>query len=193
MAGDALNYAQQSIFGTFDLTLNSDTQTNAVAAGANALTSALPTDFQRVNALYITSPTALAGNLTKYFVSPDNFREMYPNAGTYTGVLQEWTLWETIEFAVNASAAVTVKLDYTKAIPFMSAVSDVPVVPQAFEELLMLGAKMRVFEQKEDFDYANQFVNRYADLLEAFTTRYSTRQVDYQVVVPGAMSRIRGR
>lgn len=190
VAGDALNYTQQEIFDKFDLTLNSATQTNAVAAGANVLTSAMPTDFQRVSSLYITSPVALGGNITDYFVSTKDFRTLYPAAGTYTGPLQEWTLWTSIEFAVNAAAAVTIKLDYIKTIPFMSAVSDVPTIPQSFEEMLMLGAKIRIFEQKEDFDYANQFTNRYADLQEAFTTRYSVRQVDHQVVIPGARSRV---
>jgi hypothetical protein len=72
----------------------------------------------------------------------------------------------------------------------MSDDADVPVIPQSFEELLMLGAKMRVYEQKEDFDYASQFTNRYADLLEAFAVRYSTRQVDNQIVIPGARRRV---
>lgn len=190
VAGDALNYTQQEIFGKFDLTLNSATQTNSVTAGTNTLASALPSDFQRISSLYISSPTTLAGNLTDYFVKVKDFRTLYPNAGTYTGVLQEWTLWSTLEFAVNASANVTVKLDYVKTIPFMSDTSDVPTIPQSFEELLLLGAKIRVFEQKEDFDYANQFTNRYADLQEAFITRYSVRQVDNQVVIPGARSRV---
>lgn len=187
--GDALNYTQQSIFGTFDLTLNSATQTNAVAAGANTLTTALPTDFQRVSNLYISSPVALARSLKNNYISVDAFRELYPNSGTYTGPLEDWTYWTSIEFAYLADVAYTVKMDYIKTISMMSADADVPTIPQSFEELLMLGAKIRVYEQKEDFDYANQFTNRYADLLEAFTTRYSTRQVDNQVVIPGARSR----
>lgn len=191
--GDALNYTEQSIFDTFDLTLNSSQQTNAVAEGANTLTSAMPTDYQRLSSLYISSPAALATNLTEYYVTPKKFREIYPNAGTYTGPLQEWTYWTSIEFAMLSSAAVTVKLDYVKTITIMSADADVPTIPQQFEELLMLGAKMRVYEQKEDFDYANQFTNRYADLLEAFVNRYSTRQVDNQVVIPGSRNRVGGR
>lgn len=187
--GDALNYTQQAIFDTFDLTLNSATQTNAVAAGANVLTTALPTDFQRTSNLYITSPVALARSLKNYFMPVADFRETYPNSGTYTGPLQEWTYWTSIEFALLADIAYVVKLDYIKTIAIMSADADIPTIPQSFEELLMLGAKIRVYEQKEDFDYANQFTNRYADLLEAFTTRYSTRQVDNQVIIPGARRR----
>lgn len=189
VAGDALNHTQQEIFDKFDLTLNSATQTNAVAAGANTLTSALPSGFQRVSSLYISSPAAMSGDLTPYFVKVKEFRQRYPDAGTYTGVLREWTYWTSIEFANLAASAVTVKLDYVKTIDYMSAGSDVPTIPQSFQELLLLGAKIRIFEQKEDFDYASQFGNRYADLQEAFATRYSVRQVDNQVVIPGARFR----
>lgn len=193
VAGDALNYAQQNIFGTFDLTLNSDTQTNSVVANTNVLATALPADFQRISSLYISSPAALSNNLTDYFVPVKDFRTLFPNAGMYVGPLQEWTLWTTLEFAVRASADVTIRLDYVKTVPILSAPTDVPIVPESFEELLMLGAKIRVYEQKEDFDYANQFTNRYADLAEAFITRYSTRQVDNQVIIPGSRTRLTNR
>lgn len=190
MAGDALNYTQQSIFDTFDLTLNSATQSNSVTSGTNTLASAIPSDFQRISSLYVSSPAALANDLTDYFVKVKDFRSQFPNAGTYTGPLQWWTFWTSVEFAVKANTTVTVSLDYIKSITIMSSSTDVPTIPQAFEELLLLGAKIRVYEQKEDFDYASQFANRYADMLEAFTTRYSTRQVDNQIVVPGSRSRV---
>lgn len=189
--GDALNYTQQAIFGTFDLTLNSAQQTNSVASGATTLASALPTDYQRVSSLYITSPTALATDITDYYTSPKDFRTRFtPYQPVNIGPPRYWTYWTSIEFSSTADQAYTVKLDYIKTTTVMSADADVPTVPAAFEELLVLGAKMRIYEQKEDFDYANQFTNRYADLLEAFVTRYSTRQVDNQVVIPGARGRV---
>lgn len=187
---DALNYTQSNIFDTFDLTLNSAQQTNAVAAGANVLTSALPTDYQRMSSMYITSPTSYVKDLTPYFIPVKDFRANYPASGIYSGPLREWTYWTSIEFYNLSPIAVVVKLDYIKYIPVMTNASDVPTIPVAFEELIMLGAKMRIYEQKEDFDYANQFANRYADLLEAFVTRYSTRQVDNQMVIQGSRSRV---
>lgn len=194
IVGDAINYTEQAIFDGFELTLNSATQTNAVASGASTLTTALPSDLQRITNIYITSPTAYAESLKKYFLLIDQFREAYPDAGTNTGNLQFWTYFTGVQFAVKANTDFVVKIDYTKAITLMSADADVPTIPQSFEELLVLGAKMRIFEQKEDFDYANQFQNRYADLLESFVTRYSTRQVDAPIVIPGSRVRIgRGR
>lgn len=188
--GDAINYAQQAIFNTFDLTLNSETQTNALASGANTLTSALPTNLQRIQSMYISSPSAYARDLTDYFMKIKDFRTKYPDAGAYTGTIQEWSFFTSVEFAVSSSVDLVVKIDYTKYVPLLSATSDVPTIPESFEELLLLGAKMRVYEQKEDFDYAQQFNSRYADLLEAFVTRYSTRQVEVQMVVPGARNRV---
>lgn len=189
--GDALNYTQQHLFETFDLTLNSAIQTNALATSATTLTSALPTDFERISSLYITSPIALARDITSYFVPIKRFRESFistsqlsPNPPSY------WSFWTGVEFAYPSDQAYTVKLDYVKTIPFMSLDADIPTIPQSFEELLMLGAKMRIYEQKEDFDYAGQFQNRLTDLTEAFVTRFSTRQVDNQMVVPGSRMRV---
>lgn len=181
---DALNYTEQSIFNTVELTLNSTYQSNTVAAGANTLTTALPSDLQKITALYITSPTAYAQDLTECFVSPKEFRKMYPLVNT-TNPLKYWTFWTGVEFSTLADQEHTIRIDYTKSVPLLSADSDVPTIPQSFEELLIVGAKMKIYEQKEDFDYAGQFQTRYGDLLEAFLTRYSTRQVDGQFIMPG--------
>lgn len=190
IAGDALNYTQNSLFNTFDLTLNSSTQTNALAAGATSLTSALPTDFQRVYSLYITSPTGLSMDITRYYESPKDFRINHTASQLLnTSPPISWTYFTSIEFAAKSDQAYTIKLDYIKSITVMSVSSDAPTIPQAFEELLILGAKMRIYEQKEDFDYASQFSNRYADQVEAFITRYGMRQVDNQVVIPGSRTR----
>lgn len=189
VAGDALNATQQHLFNTFDLTLNSAQQSNNVTAGTNTLTTALPTDFQRITNLYITSPTSLAGSLKKYYMSPDQFRELYPviiNSGSPC----TWTFWTNVEFSTNADQAYSLKLDYIKSVPIMSAAGDVPTIPESFEELLTLGAKIRIYEQKEDFDYASQFVNRYADWVDSFISRYSTRQTDIQANVPGSRRRV---
>lgn len=127
--------------------------------------------------IYVTTqPTQ---NLKKYFLEPDVFRERYPTI-IGTGPLSWWTYWTGVEFSVNAAATYSVKVDYIKSVPLLSTSSDIPTIPQSFEELLIVGAKMRIYEQKEDFDYAGQFQNKYADLEEAFITRYSLRQVDKQ-------------
>lgn len=190
VAGDALNYAEQNIFNTFDLTLNSATQTNALATAATALTDALPSNFQRVYSLYITSPVGLSADITPYYVNPKDFRQRHTVSQSQTTAPPTWwTYFTTIEFAYKADQNYVIKLDYIKSVTLMSSSSDVPTIPQSFEELLVLGAKMRIYEQKEDFDYASQFNNRYADLQEAFITRYGMRQVDNQVVIPGARVR----
>lgn len=189
VAGDALNYAEQSIFNTFALTLNSDQTTRSVLTGTNTISAVLPTDFQKIVNMRITTPAALAKSLKKRFIPVDDFRENFP-AVTGSGAPDWWTYWTTIEFSTLADQDYTLTIDYTKSVDIMTTTSDVPTIPQSFEELLVLGAKIRIYEQKEDFDYASQYVNRYADLLEAFTTRYSMQQVDIQGNVPGSRVRV---
>lgn len=186
---DAINYTQQEIFAKYDLTLNSDSQTNTITSGTSSLASALPSDFQRISSIRVTLPVVNATDITERYMSPKEFRTAYP-AIYLIGRPADWTFWTAIEFSTLADQTYTVKIDYIKSVPLLSATSDVPVIPQAFEEMLMLGAKIRIYEQKEDFDYASQFQNRFADLVEAFTTRYSTRQVDNMVIIPGARGRV---
>lgn len=187
---DALNYTEQSIFNTFDLTLNSEQVDLTVSQGSNT-TSALPSNFQRIVNLRITSPVGASMNLKEYFMDVDAFRDTFPNiALNGSGALGNWTFFKNIEFSNKADQPYTITMDYIKSIPTMSATTDTPTIPQAFEELLILGAKIRIYEQKEDFDYASQYQNRYADLLEAFITRYSTRQVDIQGNIPGSRVRV---
>lgn len=187
LLGDCLNYSQQQIFGTFDNPLNSATQTNTLTVSTRTLASPLPTDFQRVSSLYITSPTALALDVTDGYVDPKTFRLNFNNPALLSpNPPYYWTYTTEITFAYLSNLTYTVLIDYIKTIAFMSADSDVPTVPQSFEELLMLGAMIRAYEDKEDFDYAAQFKDRYNMLTEAFATRYSTRQVDNQAVLPSA-------
>lgn len=185
---DAINYTQQEIFAKYDLTLNSDSQTNTITSGTSSLASALPSDFQRIYSLRVTLPVNVATDITERYMSPKDFRTAFP-AIYLIGPPANWTFWTAVEFSTLVEQTYTVKIDYIKSVPILSATSDVPLIPQAFEEMLMLGAKIRIYEQKEDFDYASQFQNRFADLVEAFTIRYSTRQVDNMVIIPGARGR----
>lgn len=190
--GDALNHTEQQIFNNFELVLNSAFQSNTVAAGANTLGTVLPTDLQKITSLYITSPVGREADLTDYFMPPKDFRKNFPSV-TILSPLNYWTFFTEIEFSTLADVAYDIRVEYIKTVSLLSADVDVPTIPQTFEELLMLGAKMRIYEQKEDFDYAGQFQTRYADLLESFLTRYSTRQVDVQFVIPGPRQSSRTR
>lgn len=190
ITGDALVDAEQEIFNKFTVTLNSDTQSNSITSGTRVLGSALPTDLQRVNNISILTPISYAKSLKKYYLSPDDFREQFTAyQQAITAPLSYWTYISSVEFGNLADQDYTLLIDYTKYVPIMSADADVPTVPEAFRELLMLGAKIRIYEDKEDFDFAQQFQNRYADLLQDFLTRYSTNQIDSQPRIKGSRFR----
>lgn len=184
VAGDAINYAQQEVMNKFETPLNSDFQTNTVAAGANTLTDSLPTDLERITAMYVTN-SGEGRELTQYFISPKEFRATFPVVET-TNPITWWTYYTGVEFSTLADKEYSLRIEFINHVPFLTDDDDVPTIPQTFEELLMLKAKQRVYEQKEDFDYANQFNNRIADLEEQFVERYATRQVDGMFRVPGS-------
>lgn len=190
ITGDALVDAEQEIFNKFSVTLNSTTSTNTLAVGARLLTSALPTNLQRVNNISITSPVSYAKSLKDYYLTPDEFRTQYTAfAQSITAPPTGWTYIDAVEFGNLSDQTYSLLIDYTNSVPIMSADADVPTVPEAFRELLMLGAKIRIYEDKEDFDFAQQFQNRYADLLQDFLTRYSTNQIDTQPRIKGSRFR----
>jgi hypothetical protein len=185
VTGNALIDAEQEIFNKFDLTLNSATQSNTVAINTNTPASSLPSNLQRIRNISITAPLALAGSLKNNYLDPDAFDEQcsaYKQTIANPLVSTPWTYYAggVLTWGNLADQAYTILIRYTKYVPILSADADVPTIPQAFRELLMLGAKIRVYEIKEDFDFAQQFQNRYADLLQDFLTRYSHRQVDAQ-------------
>jgi hypothetical protein len=186
ITGNALIDAELEIFNKYDLTLNSATQSNSVTSGTNTNASALPTNLQRVRNINITAPIAFAKSLKDFYLKPDDFDTRFTAfEQTVSGPLDWWTYYDgsTLKFGHLADQTYTILLRYTKSVTIMSADADIPTIPQAFRELLMLGAKIRVYENKEDFDFAQQFQNRYADLLQDFVTRYANRQVDGQANV----------
>jgi len=190
ITGDALVDAEQEIFNKFTLTLNSDTQSNSITSGTRTLGSSLPTDLQRVTNISILTPISYAKSLKDYYLTPDDFRKQFTAyQQAITAPLGYWTYIASVEFGNLADQNYTLLIDYTKSMSIMSADADVPSIPEPFRELLMLGAKIRIYEDKEDFDFAQQFQNRYADLLQDFLTRYSTNQIDSQPRIKGSRFR----
>lgn len=190
ITGDALVDAEQEIFNKFTITLNSTTATNTLTAGTRTLASALPTDLQRISNISITAPISYARSLKDNYLSVDDFRAQYTAyAQAITAPPTAWTYVDAVEFGNLSDQTYSLLIDYVKYMPIMSADADVPSIPEPFRELLMLGAKIRIYEDKEDFDFAQQFQNRYADLLQDFLTRYSTNQIDSQPRIKGSRFR----
>jgi hypothetical protein len=192
VTGDALIDAEQEIFNKYDLTLNTGTQSNTVTVGTNTVASSMPTDFQRINNINITAPIGLARSLKDYYLNNDDFDARFTAfEQTVSGPLDYWTYYGggQLKWGHLADQTYTISIRYTKNVAILSGDSDVPTIPQSFRELLMLGAKIRIYENKEDFDFAGQFQNRYADLLQDFISRYALRQVDIQANVRGSRFR----
>jgi hypothetical protein len=194
ITGNALIDTEQEIFNKYDLTLNSATQSNSVTQGTNTVASALPTNLQRIKNINITAPVGLARSLKDNYISPDDFDEQctaFAQSNSSQLGSSPWTYYDdqTLKWGALADLTYTISIRYTKYVPILSGSTDVPTMPESFRELLLLGSKIRIYENKEDFDFAQQFQNRYADLLQDFVSRYAVRQVDRMTVAKSSRFR----
>lgn len=53
--------------------------------------------------------------------------------------------------------------------------TDVPTIPQEFQEILILGAMARAEQARDNFDFAQIYENKYYELLTNMTLRYGLR------------------
>lgn len=72
----------------------------------------------------------------------------------------------TLRLFPAPASAYTLRLHYYKEPAELSNDSDVPDVPQAFEELLVVGAAYRVLQVKGVYDEAGILENKYQELLQ---------------------------
>lgn len=60
----------------------------------------------------------------------------------------------------------------------LSQNTDVPIIPQEFGEILVLGAQMRAERGRDNFDYAGIYKNEYDELVTNMKLRYCPRQLE---------------
>ena len=61
--------------------------------------------------------------------------------------------------------------------------TDVPELPEEFEELLVLGAYKRILDRNEDFDLGNAVETQYQNILSQLVNRYGYREADGPIIM----------
>ena len=68
--------------------------------------------------------------------------------------------------------------------------SDVPELPEEFEELLVLGAFRRILERNEDYDLAASVEAQYQSKLVQLVNRYGFRDADGPIIMKNRQRRV---
>lgn len=173
--------AQNDIFNEYRLPFMEATQDYTLVAGAADITngSGLPANFVQAIDLVVTT----AGR--EYRIPFKDVKELdwtNPNPTSTTAYPANFPQFAykygtTIRVYPAPDQAYTVTLRYYKRPAELDDDADVPDIPQEFRELLVVGAASRVMQVKDNFDKAAIYDNKYTELLQKMTARYSQTQV----------------
>lgn len=173
-----INDTQRSIFNQYELPFMEKTFAGTLPDGGYVFT--FPSDYQLVQSLKIVDPTSDKDDITQNYLRFKDFNVAYPIPTQNTeGKPSVWTLHgNRLYFSQPTDQVYTLELYYIKKPDTLTNDTDVPEIPYEFEELLVLGAYIRVLERNEDFDLASYYKNGdYATELDKIEARYGKRQL----------------
>lgn len=176
-----INDTQRDIFNEYRLPFMQASQNYTLDTGTSDITNGvgLPTNFTQAISLTLTT----AGREKQIpFIDFNELAARYPDPDdTTTHPANSPSFWYKFGSVVRVfpmpSEAFTVTLYYYKSPTALSSASDVPEVPDEFEEILVVGAAYRVLQVKDNYDQASILENKYMELLDKLAVKYSQTQV----------------
>lgn len=169
---DFANDTQRELFNSHFFQFMEDDQTFVLTPGTADI-GTLPTNLQLPINLRITSPATLASVLQP--VTADDYDELYLSNATLTqGAPTQWVPFNNaISVYPIPSSAITLTLRYYKTPTELVNSTDVPEIPEEFQEVLILGMYKRALEYNDSFDQSAYITVKMDKLVDDMTRRYS--------------------
>lgn len=168
----SLNDAERELCNSHKYRFMESTATLSLAQNAQVVTGT-PV-YQQILQMFITSP--VDRNLSRKYMDYDEFMDKYANVDAATVPAQPPTYWTTfagaIQFPFRSDQAYTIRLNYIAIPGSMVNDADVPVIPEEFQELLVLGAIMRLMDREDDFQLSSQEMQKYTKMETQMVLRY---------------------
>lgn len=163
------NDTQREVFNNRFFKFMQDTENYTLVVGQASI-GTLPTDFQTAIDLRLTD-AGTQGVLSP--ISVEEFDAMYP--GTPGNAIP--TMWyifgNTINVTPTPASTYAATLRYYKTPVELVNTTDVPEIPESFQEVLALGMLKRALKYNDSYDQSLYNSNEYGDLLDVMTKRYS--------------------
>jgi hypothetical protein len=176
LINDFINDEQRELFTYYDLPFNRTSTTYLITQGNHDMP--LPTGHQKTKSLRVIAPEDYDVDLSEFYLPYNRFREAFRPPQYYTdNQLRWWTIYDdSVIFSNNADASYTLEHDYLKAPDALVNNEDVPELPEAYGEILVLGAMIRCHELNEDNDIAAYQLAKKNQLVSAMLKRVSPQQ-----------------
>lgn len=166
-----INDTQRDIFNRYELPFQEKIFQGTILGGAAMFE--LPKDLTQ---LQYQTLSGVSG-FTKSKMDWEEFFETFPDNTTRpAGNPSAWTLYAgnmILDKPVDKDYVLT--LFYIKSPKILKEDTDVPEVPKDFEELLVLGAYIRVLKRNEDYDQASAAEIEYNRISDLLAIRYGLR------------------
>ena len=178
-----INDTQREIFNTYVLPFNQSTFSGTLTVGEHAFDlTATAASYQRIISLRLTDPDGSEKDLTEDFMEYREFRKNHPDpARNDNNIPSTWTTWANkIYFSTPVDQEYTMDLDFIRSAVTLEDDEEVPELPEAFQEILVLGALVRYFERNDDNDIAQYHKGKsggYDDQITMLINRYNPAQV----------------
>lgn len=170
-----INDGQRDILNSRRFTFMERESSVTTSVSSSSLTS-LPTDMQTPISLRIYSPVAYAVPLG--YIEYDDFDEFLANQNLVGNTVPSaWYTFNNTPYVYpNADNTYTLRLKYLKAPAELTDDGDIPEIPEAFSEVLVLAAYRRALEHNDDYDQAQLIQQQIDAQLQNMTGRYK-RQI----------------
>lgn len=159
----AINEAQWDILEGLSLSINEVRVTATLLTGGTSVP--YPTDMMgEPISIRLNSATVQQYEIKDKFVDFDTFQNSVLDTSFMpSSVPYLWTTFAgEMLFMSKATEDFTVTFYYMKEAPALTLETDVPMIPERFQELLKIGAYMRIAKREDDYDVKDAEMQDYA-------------------------------
>jgi hypothetical protein len=146
-------------------------------------------DHQLTNHIILIDPdnTTQSRNISKGYLTPDDFFERFPNPGAIPSAWPSyWTEYgDQVYFSCPVDKEYLFRQHYYRLPSDMATDNSTPDLPIDFREALVLGAHYRAEEQRDNYDFSAIVQKKFEDKVNDLIERYSTRQLAVPIIFGG--------
>lgn len=189
----AINNAQRDIFNSVELTFMEKIFSGTVPAGTTMFK--MPDDVGLVQWRVVTGPTGQTRNIEVGQMDFRDFKRLYPvPTNNPAGPIINWALYgNTMMLHRPTDQDYTLEMFYYKKPKALKDITDIPEIPEEFNELLVIGAHIRILRRNEDNDIADNIETReWTPKLNQLIDKYGNRDANGFTVMKNGYNRRRG-
>ncbi len=173
-----INDTQRDIFNEFELSFMEKIFLGTVPAGTTMFK--MPKDVALVQSRTISGGDQSARSLKPGKMAFRDFNRQFPvPEANKPGPIYNWTLYaNNMLTSAPTDQDYLLKMFYYKKPTTLTENTSEPDIPEEFQEVLVLGAYIRLLERNEDFDLAERVRVQYNRILLQMVDRYGGRDAE---------------